>query len=131
MTTPGPVPERERTLRRTTAAKRSVVAAGTLGAIGAAVAIGVTPQATSSSDQASGSGATNGSNQPQTRPRNNGSGDDEHGEDRGRTGDEHSGDDGGTRQQPTPSRSLTKTAPRGQLATTGSGSAPQGHSSGS
>ena len=115
MTDPHPESALQHQIRRTARARRGVVAAGAVGALGTAIAIGVTTQASGTTDttQEDGSGG-----QPRGWT-----------DDRGESGDlaqeehEHEDDDGDQQfDQSTPDG--------GQLAVPGGG-APQAHSGGS
>jgi hypothetical protein len=107
MTTTGEDNQRDEQLRRTRSVRRGVVAAGTTGALGAAIAIGVTTQASGTTDSGTTGSGTTGSG---TTGTTGGSG-----STFGTSGDQ------GFDQSP----------PTGQLAAPGGGGQLQGRSSGS
>ena len=111
--------DRERQVRRTTSARRGLVAVGAVGALGTAMAIGV-GQVTRSSqgtDDGSGFAQQNSQRAQQPTPRS----------DDGEFGDGEFGDDDGQQpqfQNPPPQQG-------GQLVTPGNGGPAQGQSGGS
>ena len=115
MTDWNPDSGRQQQVRRTARARRGVVAVGAVGALGTAIAIGVTTQASGTTDTTQGDGS---GGQPRGWT-----------DDRGESGDlaqeEHEHEDDDEDQQ------LDQSTPDGgQLAVPGGG-APQAHSGGS